>query len=280
MKGLRLSQHPLEELSGFGDFCLVDLQLMPSSTKRYVADTRSFLAYANMHGSEDAKRVVRGYLKSAPNNGNALRAVKAYFKYLGHPEIVAGFKFPRWPRKIRNITKEDLQVFYHALNDLREKALFLFYASSGLRKMEVLTLRIDDVDFRQRMITPRNHGSSRTKQSFVSFYNDEAERALKEYLPIRSKRAKRLFAMGHKRFCRMWRNAREQSGIEMSCQDLRFWFASEMGRLGVADRYVDAFCGRVPRSILARHYTDYSPERLKSIYDRANLKVLEVGGNL
>jgi len=47
-----------------------------------------------------------------------------------------------------------------------------------------------------------------------------------------------------------------------------------MGRLGVPDRYVDAFCGRVPRSVLARHYTDFSPEKLKEIYDKARLKVL------
>jgi intergrase/recombinase len=72
----------------------------------------------------------------------------------------------------------------------------------------------------------------------------------------------------------MWRHAREKTGINISCQDLRFWFSSEMGRLGVSDRYVDAFCGRVPRSILARHYTDYNPERLKEIYEKADIKIL------
>jgi intergrase/recombinase len=35
-----------------------------------------------------------------------------------------------------------------------------------------------------------------------------------------------------------------------------------MGELGVQDRYIDAFCGRVSKSVLARHYTDYSSERL------------------
>jgi intergrase/recombinase len=48
-----------------------------------------------------------------------------------------------------------------------------------------------------------------------------------------------------------------------------------MGNLGVSDRYIDAFCGRTPKSVLARHYTDYNPQRLKRIYDDANLKVLE-----
>jgi intergrase/recombinase len=44
---------------------------------------------------------------------------------------------------------------------------------------------------------------------------------------------------------------------------------------GVSDSYVDAFCGRIPRSILARHYLDYSQEKLKTIYDKADLRVLK-----
>jgi intergrase/recombinase len=52
-----------------------------------------------------------------------------------------------------------------------------------------------------------------------------------------------------------------------------------MGRLSVPDRFVDAFCGRVPKSILARHYTDFSPEKLKEIYDKANLRVLSRNKN-
>jgi intergrase/recombinase len=55
---------------------------------------------------------------------------------------------------------------------------------------------------------------------------------------------------------------------------LRDWFCQEVEKLGVPDRYIDTFCGRVPRSVLARHYTDFSPEKLKEIYDKANLKVL------
>ena len=59
-----------------------------------------------------------------------------------------------------------------------------------------------------------------------------------------------------------------------SGQLLRYWFANKMAEQGVQDRYIDAFCGRTPKSVLARHYTDYSPERLKRIYDKANLKII------
>jgi len=47
-----------------------------------------------------------------------------------------------------------------------------------------------------------------------------------------------------------------------------------MGELSVPDRYVDVFQGRAPRSVIAKHYTGKGFERLKRIYDKANLKIL------
>ena len=47
-----------------------------------------------------------------------------------------------------------------------------------------------------------------------------------------------------------------------------------MTNLGVPDRYIDAYCGRIPKSILARNYTDYSPKKLKQTYDKAQLRIL------
>ncbi len=46
------------------------------------------------------------------------------------------------------------------------------------------------------------------------------------------------------------------------------------GRLKVPDRYVNAFQGRVPREVLARHYTDFQEGNMKAIYDEAGLTVL------
>lgn len=48
-----------------------------------------------------------------------------------------------------------------------------------------------------------------------------------------------------------------------------------MLRLGVSETHVDASCGRVPKSVLAKHYTDFSPERLGQIYDKAAFEVLD-----
>ena len=63
--------------------------------------------------------------------------------------------------------------------------------------------------------------------------------------------------------------------MKITPQVLRRWFASEMASLGVDSSYIDAFAGRVPESVLEKHYLDYSPRKLKQIYDDAGLTVLE-----
>jgi len=54
---------------------------------------------------------------------------------------------------------------------------------------------------------------------------------------------------------------------------MRNQLCCEIGELGVPDRPIDAFCEGA-KSILSRHYTDYGSERLKRIYDTANLRTL------
>jgi hypothetical protein len=43
-----------------------------------------------------------------------------------------------------------------------------------------LSLKIGDIDFEKRMIMPRKT-TSRTKRVWVTFYNEEVEKALREH---------------------------------------------------------------------------------------------------
>ena len=71
-----------------------------------------------------------------------------------------------------------------------------------------------------------------------------------------------------------WKSAREKTGLDVTPQKLRQWFCSEMLRLGVSETYVDAFSGRVPKSVLARHYIDFSPQKLEAVYTKPKMRVL------
>ncbi|UCH70870.1 MAG: tyrosine-type recombinase/integrase, partial [Candidatus Bathyarchaeota archaeon] len=151
--------------------------------------------------------------------------------------------------------------------------MFLGYGVTGLRRSDIMHLMKTELNLEKRMILKNN--GSRTKHRLITFYNGELAELLEPYLDFREDDNARVFPVSKgKTFPKYWYNAQSKTGLSITPKDLRDWFCVEMTDLNVPDRYIDAFCGRVPKSILARHYTDYSPERLKRIYDKANLRVL------
>jgi integrase len=274
---------PLEDQEGvldrFYDFQIVDLRRAKRTVYEKVWFIRKLLKATKKNPNEITREDLRTFLKTLENYSaafykNALMARKVFFRdYMEKPELVESFRFPHQVYKPKHIvSKEDLRRFCKAIKTPKEKALFLLYATSGLRRQEILSLTSNDIDFEKRMITPNNHLGD-TKKSWCSFYNEEAEHALKEYLPTKKQlRSKRIFPMQRHEVVDLWKSAREKTGLNITPQKLRQWFCSEMMRLGVTETYVDAFCGRVPKSVLARHYMDFSPEKLREVYSKVNLE--------
>jgi integrase len=267
-------------LTRFREFLKVDLRRSDKTAHEHTYYIRKFLRELLKPVESVTVEDVRDYLKnlkiSSAQYKNILMALKVFFRdFLKIPEVVASFKFPHQVFKPKQIvSNEQLRQFYGCLETPKEKALFMLYATTGLRREEILSLKPEDIDFDKRMITPNNH-EGETKKSWVSFYNKEAELALKEYLLTKkTSRSKRLFPMQRNEVVELWKSAREKTDMDITPQKLRQWFCSEMLNLGVSETYVDAFCGRVPKSVLARHYTDFSPQKLEEIYEKANIKIL------
>ena len=262
-------------LKDFYEFQVVDLQRAEKTAKEKVYYIRKFFNEVKVNPVEVSVEDIRHYLRDLNTSNyvykNVLGALKVFFRdFLNHSEVVNSFKFPRPAFKPKIVpSKDELKKFFVSMDSELGKVLFLFYASSGLRKNEILGLTEDNIDFEKRMIVPSGH-SGVTKNSYVSFYNREAEEALSNFKGS----IDRLFKVSDRQYKKIWKNAQKKSGIHITPQKLREWFCCEMGNLGVSDRYIDAFCGRTPKSVLARHYTDFNPERLKKIYDNANMKVL------
>jgi integrase len=266
----------------FRRFCKIDLQLTDAAAYNHIRYVKALKTFVNKHlesvSRDDIREFLTKYNGMSPYTYcNALKSMKVFFRdFMKKKELVETFQFPKIPLQLKTVpTKEQLQLFYNTLKSPRDKALFLMYVTTGLRRSEVLSLRLKDVDLEKRMAISQIQ-SSRTKLRWVSFFNIEAEQALRTYLSTRKDltQESKLFPISNFPIAIMFKKIEKETGICITPQMLREWFACEMGRLGIADRYVDAFCGRVPKSVLARHYTDFSPERLKEIYDKANLKVL------
>ncbi|MEM3538518.1 MAG: tyrosine-type recombinase/integrase [Nitrososphaerales archaeon] len=277
-----LSEDEVIDVSDLNDFraWLKDQNKSPVTQREYPRLLRRSFKHINkpITLSKIKEYLRRAKERYSPDHYSlTLTAFKNYMKFKGCSNALDEFKHIHkgfTPKMLPS--KEDLQRFYNAIPSLIIKAYFMLLATSGLRPGEIKSLTLDDVDFNQRLLRPSCHKGA-TKHSWVSFYNEEAEKVLKQFRESLSKKqeeSKKLLPISSRDLKRDWKEAQIKSGIKLKPKDLRDWFCSEMAELGVSDRYVDAFCGRMPRSILARHYSDYNPKRLKRIYDQAGLKVL------
>jgi len=239
-------------------------------------DVKRFLVWLKNRPltKESIREYLETYRSKSPNTYSKVLCSLRIFcrEFLQAPHLVKGFRFPQKEfNPIIAPTREDIQRLFDGF-DLKYKALLFMYCTTGLRTSELLALTFDDIDLEKRMVILRKR--SRTKTTWVAFFTLETKKVLVRYLTTRNDTDNRLFPMKRRSVAKMFKKIGRYVGVHLTPKNLRNWFCCEMGELGVPDRYIDAFCGRVPKSVLARHYTDYSPERLKRIYDKADLKVL------
>lgn len=97
------------------------------------------------------------------------------------------------------------------------------------------------------MLIPKNHNGE-NKQAWISFYNEETAELIGDELEP--------FKTSRNTIAHVFKATAKKTGLNISAQPLRAIFAREMNLKGVAYRYIDAFCGRVPQSVLARNYTE------------------------
>ncbi|VVB91018.1 Tyrosine recombinase XerA [uncultured archaeon] len=255
------------DTSAFEKFLIVQKNLSDTTVKYHIQNLGVFLKSVGKKNIESAD--IQDFMleikktKTSWTYKNYLSLLRILFRdYLKQPELIEGFKFPRQIIKPNILpSKGQLKIFFDSLPSLKYQIIFLMLASSGLRVSELLSA---DIDKSNRMLIPKSH-NGQTKQAWISFYNIEAEALLKGY-------QSNSFETSRNTVAHVFKDVSGKTGINISAQTLRSVFAREMSRAGVQDRYVDAFCGRTPQSILARHYSDFSPEVLKEIYDKANLR--------
>jgi integrase len=262
-----------EILKGYYDFCVVNRSMQPRVAKDYRQIARRFLVSSKGIVSEEKVReYLSCFLEKKPKTfNNQLEGLRSFVgRYLNRMDIMNRFKRKWQPSNYERVlpSKRQIAEGFEALESLDEKALYLLYATSGLRKTEALGLNVEDVQSCLRCVKPRH--DTRTKKAGVTFYNEECASYIDQLKP----KEDRIFRIGKKRFKRVWNIASARAGIRITPQVLRVWHSTELGELGIPDRYVDVFQGRAPKSMIARFYTGKELQRLKRIYDKAKLKVL------
>ena len=256
----------------------IDERLQPRVVRDYKNVALRFLKHSEGKINRDSIRAyLQSYLDKAPKTyNNQLCGLRAFIsRFLKLPQLMEGFKKAHENNNhdVKLPTKEQLKKAFESLESDKERAIFLFYATTGLRCSEALQLnRFEDIDYKLRAVKSKH--CTRTKKAGITFYNEECEYWLKKYLSSRKDNSERLFRIGYREFRRIWKKASEKAGVKITPQILRKWHSTMLGELGVPDRYVDVFQGRAPQNVLAKFYTGKELERLKRIYDKAGLRIL------
>jgi integrase len=262
----------------FQEHCIVDERLAHVVGKDYKNIARRFLEHTKgIISRESIRSYLNTYINKSPKTyNNQLDGLRAFIiRFMNQPALMNGFKKAHvdyYDYDTQLPTKEQLQTGFNALNDDRERAIFLLYATTGLRKTELWKLTFSEVDFDSRCIRSRHN--TRTKKAGITFYNVEAETYLKRYLQTRKDDKTRLIRIDSNSFANIWKRASEAAECYIRSQILRKWHSTMLGELGVPDRYVDIFQGRAPRTVLAKHYTGKDLEMLRRIYENLKLKIL------
>ena len=272
----RLQMQP--DLSEFEEFLRINMRLAPVTVQKAVENIKRFLEYTKGEISyESIKSYLATYIDKRPKTYNSqITDLRRFIRdFLGYGELIKPFRMAPVDdasKPIKLPTKKQLRLGFEAQTDDRARAIYLFTATTGLRKCEILSLLKEHVNFKLRCVIP-NH-FTRKKRSGITFYNEETEQFLMKYLESRKDNDPRLFVISDRQFRKIWRHATKRAGVKITPQILRVWFATYMGERLIPDRFVDIFQGRAPRSVLAKHYTEKGLKRLKRIYEKAKLKIL------
>lgn len=249
------------------------LQLQDVTIRNQRSIIQAFLQFTK---GEINKNTVKAYLdsNSSPTwKTNHLKALRRYIRdFLKLGNWIEEFKFEASRTNIQKEypTNDELAEFFNELSS-EVQLVFAVLFNSGLRIGEVLGLRINNIDFETNMIDASNIHKGKTKTSWISFITQQTSDALLEFLSAKGKLEDSdnvIFSVSTRSVQQEFKDASDRTGYDINPKLLRKVFADRCDRAGIDKKYTDAFCGRTPKTVLQKHYTDYSPKALREQYDK------------
>jgi integrase len=253
-------------------------EVSPITALKQVGHLRAFIKrMPESFTLDDIKRALKAIpnQNNRSNKGKALRRfLRDYLKLIDEDEAKE-IPIEQPPVNFAPVpSDEDVAAFIYALPTDVARAFYLIIASGGLRRYEARNIRRGDIDLKLGVIKPRKL-NDQTKRAYYWLINQEAIEALLKIQPLNYNPEDRVFPYGSDHFyVDAAKMAEDATGLHITPQDLRRWHADKLDRLGMKEKYIEFLQGKTPKTTLRRHYSDYTIEKVKAIYDQAGLKVL------
>lgn len=223
---------------------------------------------------EVTARYVRAYLAElAPKladttlHGHA-RAVKTLLlfwnseNYLPH---VIKFEMPKIAdKKLLVLDAEELKKVISSCRKVRDKALVMFLADTGVRRAELLAIRWEDVDMQTGAVLVARGKGGKFRTVFVGA---KTRRVLLKYRRDSSSKEGRIFPLTVNGLGSLLNRVGEKAGMKVTAHSLRRTFATLALRSGMSIAHVSALLGHSSLE-MTRHYIRLLVDDLQEAHER------------
>ena len=243
----------------------------------YIFHNRKFFEFINKDPKdvkeEDAKLYI-GHLMSErnlkPSSVNlALSSLKFFYNEIMKNTAFNAVKPPKSEKKLPTVlTKDEISRILDAAKNPKHRLLIEFLYSSGLRVSECVNVKIDDLDFEEKIGKIR-HGKGNKERYII--LSENLIKHLREYLKNRKEFCDYIFSVkGRHITTRQAQNivkqAAKTAGIKkrVFCHALRSSFATHLLEAGTDIRIIQELLGHSNLST-TQIYTKVSTQQLKKV---------------
>jgi len=184
--------------------------LTNETIRRYKSITQQFLKFieqGNVRPVDVDKHVLQDYIRVRRSNGtdqktieNEVSGISSFYRFLAFEDYVGKNPVPEVrkryltpykkemegdvesPRKL--ISVEQMSMLINSIVDSRDKSILTLLAKTGLRRGELISLNITDIDWTEQSMTLQRKQFKKRSGRTV-FFDDEAARLLKRWLTQR-----------------------------------------------------------------------------------------------
>lgn len=221
-----------------------------------------------------------------------ISAVKSFYKAfdIQLPSSTGKLK-KRLPRRENQtfLTREEIKKMVLNAKNLRDKAIILCMATSGMARNEIRNLRMNDIAFDENNIGTISIRRQKAQVDCVTFISPEAVAALKAYFEERNREVKTSIKgndfvfvtydngtkMGDDVFLKVFRTLGTQLGysngkgllIKTRSHALRKFFSSTLENAGMPKNKIDFMLGHTVNDTDLSYFKQ-DPSKLKELYTR------------
>jgi len=272
----------------------------PSTLELNFTGIRLFLEFLQRGGISRLEEITRGSLESfieheqdrglKPNSVRGrLAQVKAFLRFFVESEeldsrVLSKRLSLKLPESLpRAMDPEDVKELLSVIDHVRNRAMVLMLLRTGMRIGELLDLRVEDVDLRERKVLI--YEAQKTRVGRVVFYSEDAREALqawlKQRIPIKpfvfyaQGRQRLTYAASRIMFVKYLKRADlSHKGYTLHC--LRHTFASELLNAGMRLECLQHLLGHSSLEV-TRRYARLTDKTREEEYFRA-MTLIEKGG--